>query len=422
MVSLVAGEQKLVDEERQLICIVHYLLKSHGSQHRPRPGTGAAVVVVYCLLFLLLSISYFRLLYVVTVNPGYVPRGSQYYEDKSRKSKKAPGEKRGGWPRRPGEKESTSNPKADRSKGISTAADALRTTPSYSRSLHDFMGREIYSCEGDGKPVWCSTCHVYKPDRAHHCREVARCVYKMDHYCPWVGGVISVTSFKFFAQFVFFAAIYSLFNMVHMAVWVSEVKRDAGQINVHWIVTLALGALFGLFTGGMTLSSAQFMFLNITTIENLSRHTKVWQFAVHIIRPQDLPANPPFNTVTFSIPSELQRSDRMEESKMYGILHSGRGENPYDLGYYGNWKSVMGEDWWEWLFPITYSPCARDNGVEGLYEMGDVGRRMKADAGLLISNRDSDGEKMHRRKKRRRRPSRAAPPLQEKIEGVSADT
>ena len=93
--------------------------------------------------------------------------------------------------------------------------------------LRNFYTTDAFTCEGDGRPVWCSTCLNYKPDSewfllhvsfnkllfalcsrdgqpvfsehtcftanadpisfsgAHHCREVGRCVRKMDHFCPW---------------------------------------------------------------------------------------------------------------------------------------------------------------------------------------------------------------------------------------------
>ncbi len=51
--------------------------------------------------------------------------------------------------------------------------------------LRDFYTRDVFTCEGDGRPIWCSTCLNWKPDRTHHCREAGRCVKKMDHFCPW---------------------------------------------------------------------------------------------------------------------------------------------------------------------------------------------------------------------------------------------
>lgn len=52
-------------------------------------------------------------------------------------------------------------------------------------NLHEWYSRDVYVCEPDGKPKWCWHCNCYKPDRSHHCSEVQRCVYKMDHFCPW---------------------------------------------------------------------------------------------------------------------------------------------------------------------------------------------------------------------------------------------
>lgn len=52
-------------------------------------------------------------------------------------------------------------------------------------NLSEWYNRDVYVCEPDGKPRWCWHCNCYKPDRSHHCSEVQRCVYKMDHFCPW---------------------------------------------------------------------------------------------------------------------------------------------------------------------------------------------------------------------------------------------
>lgn len=52
-------------------------------------------------------------------------------------------------------------------------------------NLSEWYNRDAFICEPDGKPKWCYHCNCYKPDRSHHCSEVQRCVYKMDHFCPW---------------------------------------------------------------------------------------------------------------------------------------------------------------------------------------------------------------------------------------------
>ena len=35
---------------------------------------------------------------------------------------------------------------------------------------------------------YCCECEAIKPPRAHHCRVMERCIYDMDHYCPWMNN------------------------------------------------------------------------------------------------------------------------------------------------------------------------------------------------------------------------------------------
>lgn len=60
-------------------------------------------------------------------------------------------------------------------------------------TLESFYTRDVFTCRSDGLPIWCSDCQNWKPERAHHSGEIKRCVMKMDHYCPWAGGMIGET-------------------------------------------------------------------------------------------------------------------------------------------------------------------------------------------------------------------------------------
>jgi len=151
---------------------VDYLL--NGSSRRA--GTATVLLVIYFILMLSMAITYFRLLYVVLFDPGFVPLGRPALNDiakhkrneKRRRKVGARDDGLGGW-------EYEAPPK----KVVNWHTDA--DAP----GLEEFYRRDVFVCEMDGKPKWCTDCGNWKPDRAHHCSDVGRCVHKMDHFCPW---------------------------------------------------------------------------------------------------------------------------------------------------------------------------------------------------------------------------------------------
>jgi palmitoyltransferase len=67
-----------------------------------------------------------------------------------------------------------------------TAADFIGSSNDPdSPGLELFYTKDVFICEMDGKPRWCSACMNWKPDRTHHCNSSGRCIRKMDHFCPW---------------------------------------------------------------------------------------------------------------------------------------------------------------------------------------------------------------------------------------------
>lgn len=402
-----------------LVC-VDYLLKAHGTSNTRRPSTAIAIVVVYSILLLLLAFSYLRLLYTVISNPGFVPRGPRWHSNQilqqrmhnrnKRKITRLELEKTNGPPT-----PATGSDGYAPAGGPPTSESTI--DQSSSSNIREMYTKDLFSCEGDGRPIWCSTCLNFKPDRAHHCREVGRCVRKMDHFCPWVGGVISETSFKFFLQFTSWASVYCIFNLTVMAIFVAELRRQTSTLNVHWVITIAFGGLFGLFALGMSFSSMQFVLLNTTTIENLSRHSKVWTLAVLIPKNSLHPLPPPFHTITYPLGYVGPNQDEMARPqtlavrpRTFAILHSKPGENPWDLGSFRNFKSVMGDHWYDWFLPIRYSPCIHHDRYEAQFETGPVVQRMREETGLAAGLAPLNGslydegkpERSRRRRKRRR--------------------
>ena len=151
----------------------------------------------------------------------------------------------------------------------------------------------------------------------------------------------------------------------------------------------------------MSGSSLQFAILNSTTIENLSRKNVVWTLAVYMPKPPE--GSPGFRTISVAAPpiSPTSRSNTTESTdtiRTFAILHTKPGENPFDLGPFQNFKSVMGNCWHEWILPLAYSPCCDHNRIEGQFAMGPVVQRMRKEAGILAP---VETRNVHRKRKRR---------------------
>jgi palmitoyltransferase len=426
-----------------------YLLRPPTYLDLPRrQGTAIAILVIYYILLFMLLVSYARLVLMILTNPGVVPRGPQWYVEKERKkSKKAGGAS---------EKEDASD--AD-SEGYSPKG-AFANAESY--RVQDFWMKDVFICQHDGRPKFCSQCYNYKVDRVHHCSELGRCVYKMDHFCPWVGGIVSETSFKFFIQFTFWTALFCFFNLVQLAYFLAERQRHTSGVDVHWILGLAFSGLFFLFGAGMCGSSLQFAFENTTTIENINRRSQVYFMAVYVpeatwngLQPEArdkirwisyprpaqehlqvlqnagadypeatvAPSNPPsplrpqIPTLTTHSPSASTNSNPSPprspptQKRMFAILETSPGTNPFSIGTMANFKEVMGPNAFDWLIPLRTSPCAsRRNSPHSMYKFGRVVYKLKKNAGLLEpEDREVYGHRQGGRRSRSRTSSRAGP-------------
>lgn len=165
---------------------VDYLL--NGS--RRRAGIATALLVLYFVLALPMSITYFRLLHVVLFDPGFVPLGRPAAElDVNPKRQRRVGARDDGVGGREYEvpPPTTTTTTKDKKRVVNWHTDA--DAP----GLEDFYSRDVFACEMDGRPKWCTECGCWKPDRTHHCSDVGRCVRKMDHFCPWY--VVDLDSF-----------------------------------------------------------------------------------------------------------------------------------------------------------------------------------------------------------------------------------
>lgn len=188
----------------------------------------------------------------------------------------------------------------------------------------------------------------------------------------------------------------------------------------HYIVTISLwvayfpypgllfltpprAALFTLFTVGMAGSSFQFLVLNSSTIENLSRRTKVWQLAVHVPRPLDSAAAARLPTITYPLARPNSPAEQAPQGRVFAILRSKPGENPWDRGALENIRSVMGKHWYDWILPIKHSPCRNHEREDSQFALGPIVDRIRAEAGLIhpLEPVSADGRRRRRRKRSR---------------------
>lgn len=191
---------------------VNYLLKKHRNNAAAIP-----ILVVYFVLFILMTASFIRLSHIITFDPPYVPLGlSAPPARRDRIILKEKGRARG----RDGDITRGEYDPREKSRDI-RAGPGAQNDPD-SPGLELFYTKDVFICEMDGRPRWCSSCANWKPDRARHCSSSGRCIRKMDHFCPWVGGPIGENNFKFFIQFNGYAALYCAHLIVVMAIYIRQ--------------------------------------------------------------------------------------------------------------------------------------------------------------------------------------------------------
>jgi palmitoyltransferase len=378
-----------------------------------QPGAAVAFLVLYFLFLFLMLVTYFRVFIVIQLNPGVTPLGPKATEWQA----KAKGRSR-----------------RERDLESATRYEARPDDNPDSPGLEEFYSKDVFVCETDGRPRWCSTCCNWKVDRAHHCRELERCVKKMDHYCPWVGGIVSETckcqlwyikslasssqltggnavAFKFFVQFTFYAAICCTIVIVATVICLQSKARNGAGIDGVAIGGLAVATLFGLFTLTMTLTSVRYILINLTTVDYIKAKNVVHQLAIRV--PRGTPPGQNYTVITYPLPkhtngptqpgqparNEFSSPRDQLATRTFAIVRTEMGENPWDLGYYRNWKSVMGDNLVDWLLPFNESPCATYESNESFYEMGPLYQQLRVRFGL--PEQSTEQERVEKREQER---------------------
>lgn len=158
--------------DADVLGLVDYFLKPL----RNEAGTAITFLVLGYIFLPLMTASYLRTLYEIIFNPGLVPLGPRALSLREQEDARSIRRQQSGHDDLEGGR-------------YDEGPDMNPDSP----GLENFYTKDVFCCGSDGRPIWCSSCQNWKPDRAHHSGELNRCVLKMDHYCPWVGGIVSET-------------------------------------------------------------------------------------------------------------------------------------------------------------------------------------------------------------------------------------
>lgn len=221
-------------------------------------------------------------------------------------------------------------------------------------------------------------------------------------------------------------------------------------------MVLGLGGFFAIFTFGLVLTSLRLTMQNLTTVENLDKGSRMMFIAV--LLPPELQglsgsAASPTQTASRSAGSELPLTSEIDDPshqsyfsserparprrrskdelaasiwqgtityplnheemsladrRIYAILKTHQGTNPWDVGWRQNLSSVFGSSLLSWLLPISRSPCTDHSSGISRYPLGWQFEQLLADARLIeppefIKDMVS-GTSSSRRKKKRKLP------------------
>ncbi|KAK5576997.1 hypothetical protein RB653_001934 [Dictyostelium firmibasis] len=86
----------------------------------------------------------------------------------------------------------------------------------YNNNDNDIINKESETIIIDNVTwSYCKKCSKSKPPRCHHCSVCDRCILKMDHHCPWIGGCVGFYNYRYFFLFLSYLWVSVCYVLTH---------------------------------------------------------------------------------------------------------------------------------------------------------------------------------------------------------------
>ena len=215
-----------------LVFMLDILIPLLDSPDKAQHEYGTGCTIAFNIIFALAMISFLR---AVFTDPGYIPDS---------------------WSVHPDDLES---------------GERTRLMPAVLQTQEKKHDGTVRICRKSKPPM-------YKPDRAHYCRVMQRCVLKMDHFCPWLNNCIGFYNHKFFVLFVAYMALITVFMVVVMTPVFVNIVSNMEQITLdlkdqefHVSLTYLMLCLLSVGLSAFFIFHAYLVLFNYTTIEFLEK-------------------------------------------------------------------------------------------------------------------------------------------------------
>ncbi|KAF8945332.1 Palmitoyltransferase [Haplosporangium gracile] len=172
-------------------------------------------------------------------------------------------------------------------------------------------------------PRYCKNCEAFKPPRSHHCRICKKCVLKMDHHCPWINNCVGHFNYGHFLRFITWVTITTGACMVLLLARVWDAIQNENRYMYR--------------EDGPT--KAQIVFLAVNIIVDGGVLVAVGILCIYHL---------------WCLMSNTSTIEVWEQEKVEAMVKKGKlrkAKFPYDVGYLRNYRQILGESVWFWLWP-----------------------------------------------------------------------